>query len=199
MHQAFSPAVIACLPPEDFTVTPQNSRGRVDLRHLAVCSIDPPGCRDIDDALHARMLPSGLLEVGVHIADVSYYVRPGTAIDAEAQRRATTTYIVERRLDMLPKLLTETLCSVKGNVDRFVFSTVWEIDPETYETRATRFHRSIVHSRAAMTYGDAQAYSVFSFLSLFLEIRGVRGARGLRQAAADPEWAGWGYGTAAVS
>lgn len=159
--EPFTPAVIKCLPPEDWAITPENmAPTRVDLRHLDVCSIDPPGCKDIDDALHARVLPddSGLVEVGVHIADVSYYVRPETAIDEEAARRATTTYLVQRRLDMLPKLLTETLCSVRANVDRFVFSAIWIMNPETAKIVSVKFHRSIVHSRAAMTYGDAQAF-----------------------------------------
>jgi exoribonuclease R len=135
----FSADVLACLPPADWGITPANSAGRTDLRALdCVCSIDPPGCKDIDDALHARWVPhpagagSGLppvLEVGVHIADVSYFVRPGTAIDVEAAHRSNTTYLVERRLDMLPGLLTETLCSLKGGVDRFAFSVTWLFEP----------------------------------------------------------------------
>eukprot|EP00939_MAST-03C_sp_MAST-3C-sp1_P000057 g57.t1 len=157
--EAFAPAVIACLPPTDWKITAENTAStRIDLRHLCVCSIDPPGCKDIDDALHARMLPNGLVEVGVHIADVSFYVRPDSALDHEAAKRATTTYITERRLDMLPKLLTETLCSVRSNVDRFVFSAVWEMRLDTAEIVSERFHRSIVHSKRAMTYGQAQEY-----------------------------------------
>jgi exosome complex exonuclease DIS3/RRP44 len=157
--EPFTPSVIACLPPKNWKITAENTASdRVDLRHLAVCSIDPPGCKDIDDALHARMLPNGLLEVGVHIADVSFYVRPNTALDTEAARRATTTYLCQRRLDMLPGLLTETLCSVRGNVDRFVFSVIWTLDPKTADEISVRFHRSIVHSKRAMTYGDAQTF-----------------------------------------
>ena len=153
----FSPQVIACLPPEDWVITPQNSLGRVDLRHLDVCSIDPPGCKDIDDALHCRVLPNGNFECGVHIADVTYFVRQGTPIDDEAANRGTTTYIVQKRLDMLPGLLTETLCSVRAKVDRFVFSVIWELTPQA-EVVSQRFHKSIVQSRAALTYAEAQAY-----------------------------------------
>ena len=99
------------------------------MRHLQVCSVDPPGCRDIDDALHVRVLKkdnhhdehkhkhkhdddddddddSVVWEVGVHIADVSYFVKPGSFVDAEAAKRSTTTYLVQRRIDMLPKALT---------------------------------------------------------------------------------------------
>ena len=93
---------MACLPPADWKITEANSRGRRDIRHLCVMSIDPPGCKDIDDALHVRRLPNGNLEVGVHIADVTYFVHHGTAIDIEAADRSNTTYLVERRLDMLP-------------------------------------------------------------------------------------------------
>ena len=101
---------------------------RLDLRILNVVSIDPPGCRDIDDALHCYKLPNGNYNVGVHIADVSHFVRPDTAIDKEASHRCTTVYLVDRRTDMLPKLLTEDLCSLRDKVDRLVFSTIWEID-----------------------------------------------------------------------
>lgn len=118
-------------------------------------SIDPPGCKDIDDALHCRRLPDGHIEVGVHIADVAYFVSPGSALDEEAASRATSTYLVERRLDMLPGLLTETLCSVRANEDKFVFSVVWRLTNDA-EVVSTDFHRSIVYSRAALTYGQAQ-------------------------------------------
>jgi exosome complex exonuclease DIS3/RRP44 len=74
-----------------------------------VVSIDPPGCKDIDDALHCYELPNGNYSVGVHIADVSHFVRPDTAIDKEASNRCTTVYLVDRRTDMLPKLLTEKI------------------------------------------------------------------------------------------
>lgn len=80
---------------------------------MPVCSVDPPGCKDIDDALHTRLLPNGNYEVGVHIADVTHFLRPGTAMDGEAAARATTTYLVQRRIDMLPKALTEDICSLR--------------------------------------------------------------------------------------
>lgn len=79
----------------------QDEKRRVDLRHIDVCSVDPPGCTDIDDALHCRPLEDGTLEVGVHIADVSHFIRPGTAIDIEAASRATTVYLVNKRIDMV--------------------------------------------------------------------------------------------------
>lgn len=93
--------------------------------------MDPPGCKDIDDALHSRQLPNGNVELGVHIADVSHFVRPDSAIDKEAAFRSTTVYLVDRRTDMLPGLLTENLCSLRGGVERLAFSVVWEMDPKT--------------------------------------------------------------------
>lgn len=72
--------------------------------------MDPPGCTDIDDALHTRILPNGRIEVGVHIADVSHFIKPGNALDKEAAIRATTVYLVDRRIDMVPELLSSNLC-----------------------------------------------------------------------------------------
>eukprot|EP00752_Nemacystus_decipiens_P011314 g10054.t1 len=154
-HESFSGKVLACLPPEDWTITPENSTGRKDLRHLPVLSIDPPGCKDIDDALHARPLRNGNLEVGVHIADVTHFVEAGSALDEEASSRSTSTYLVERRLDMLPGMLTETLCSLKPNVDRFAFSVIWEMTPAG-EIVDVDFCKSIIHSVAGLTYNEAQ-------------------------------------------
>ena len=94
---------------------------RTDLRHIPVVSIDPPGCKDIDDALHCVRLPNGRLEAGVHIADVTFFVHPDTPLDKEAAHRATSTYLVERRLDMLPGLLTTELCSLRANEDHLAF------------------------------------------------------------------------------
>jgi exosome complex exonuclease DIS3/RRP44 len=153
----FSPRVMRCLPAKDWVVTDDKiDSKRVDLRHLVVCSIDPPGCKDIDDALHARMLPNGRLECGVHIADVTYFVKHDSAIDVEARDRSTSTYLVERRLDMLPGLLTTHLCSLRGGIDRFCFSVIWELNPDTLEILDVRFHKSVIHSRAALTYDQAQ-------------------------------------------
>ena len=133
-----------------------NSPGRLDLRHLPVLSIDPPGCKDIDDALHCSILPNGNYQVGVHIADVTHYVKPNTEIDKEAANRSTSTYLVNKRLDMLPSLLTTDLCSLKGNVDRYAFSILWEVTPDA-DIISVDFHKTIIHSIAALTYQQAQA------------------------------------------
>eukprot|EP00584_Thalassiosira_punctigera_P006948 CAMPEP_0172528152 /NCGR_PEP_ID=MMETSP1067-20121228/2630_1 /TAXON_ID=265564 ORGANISM="Thalassiosira punctigera, Strain Tpunct2005C2" /NCGR_SAMPLE_ID=MMETSP1067 /ASSEMBLY_ACC=CAM_ASM_000444 /LENGTH=1190 /DNA_ID=CAMNT_0013312021 /DNA_START=26 /DNA_END=3598 /DNA_ORIENTATION=+ len=152
--EPFPAKVLACLPPFDYKITLEP--GRIDLRHLPVLSIDPPGCKDIDDALHCIELPNGNWQVGVHIADVTHYVEAGTAIDLEAANRSTSTYLVNKRLDMLPSLLTTDLCSLKGNVDRFAFTVLWEVTPEAHIVDV-EFKKSIIHSIAALTYQQAQS------------------------------------------
>lgn len=160
-YRPFPKAVLDCLPPEghDWKV-PQDSKdpgwkGRIDLRHLLVCSIDPPGCQDIDDALHARPLENGNFEVGVHIADVSHFVRPNNAMDKEATARGTTVYLVDKRIDMLPMLLGTDLCSLKPYVERYAFSTIWEITPDA-EVVSASFTKSIILSREGFSYEQAQ-------------------------------------------
>ena len=155
----WSSELLACLPPEGaaYKIGAHNSAGRVDLTALPVCSIDPPNCRDIDDALHVVPLGdgSGNFEVGVHIADVTHFVAAGSLLDAEAARRGTSTYLVERRLDMLPGLLTTELCSLRAGVDRFAFSVLITMTPDADVVDA-RFCRSIIHSKAALAYSQAQ-------------------------------------------
>jgi len=153
----FTPAVHACVPPLPWAVSEGDlaDPNRKDFRHLPICSVDPPGCKDIDDALHIRKLPSGNYELGVHIADVTHFLQPGTAMDAEASSRATTTYLVQRRIDMLPKPLTEDICSLRANVERLAFSVLWEIT-EDAQVLSTSFTKSVIRSRAALTYAEAQ-------------------------------------------
>ncbi|KAI9354526.1 hypothetical protein DFJ73DRAFT_624014 [Zopfochytrium polystomum] len=155
----FSKQVLSFLPPEGeswVVVDELHLPGRTDYRHLDVCSIDPPGCTDIDDALHARILPNGNYEVGVHIADVSHFVKPGNAMDNEAAARGTTVYLVDRRIDMLPTLLGTNLCSLRSHVERLSFSCVWEMTPSA-EVVNVKYTKSIIKSRASLTYDEAQA------------------------------------------
>ncbi|KAJ2609274.1 exosome catalytic subunit dis3, partial [Coemansia sp. RSA 1285] len=159
--QPFTQNVRADLPPEgdkwlfDPDRDQLTSGRRRDLRHIDACSIDPPGCTDIDDALHAFELPNGNFQVGVHIADVTNFVKPGTAMDKEAAYRSTTVYLVDKRIDMLPELLGTNLCSLMSKVDRLAFSCIWEVDPEANIVSAT-FHKSVIHSKASLTYEEAQ-------------------------------------------
>ena len=154
-HQSFSAAVLADLPQMPWGITEDDFKAREDLRHLDICSVDPPGCTDIDDALHCRVLKNGNLEVGVHIADVSHFVRPNTALDLEASNRGTTVYLADKRIDMVPDLLSSNLCSLRGGEERLAFSCMWEMKPTT-EIVSTRFTKSIIRSRAALTYAEAQ-------------------------------------------
>jgi exosome complex exonuclease DIS3/RRP44 len=153
----FSQKVISCLPREgkNWTIPPEEEARRLDLRHLNVCSVDPIGCKDIDDALHCVTLPNGNYECGVHIADVTHFVKANAEIDREAARRCTTVYMVDCRTDMLPGLLTENLCSLVGNVDRLAFSVIWEIDSTTFLPVKTKFAKTIIRSRGALNYYKA--------------------------------------------
>ncbi|KDR22892.1 hypothetical protein L798_14747, partial [Zootermopsis nevadensis] len=154
-HSKFSETVLSCLPKLPWIISEKDVQSRVDLRHVDICSVDPPGCTDIDDALHCMELENGNYEVGVHIADVSHFIRSGTAIDKEAALRATTVYLVDKRIDMVPELLSSNLCSLLGNEERFAFSCIWELTQEA-EVVNTRFCKSIIRSRQAMTYEEAQ-------------------------------------------
>lgn len=160
-YKPFPKAVLDCLPTEGHGWRVPTSKydlgwkGRRDLRDLLVCSIDPPGCQDIDDALHARPLPNGHFEVGVHIADVSHFVRPNNPMDLEASLRGTTVYLVDKRIDMLPALLGTDLCSLKPHVERYAFSVLWEITPNA-EIVSADFTKSVIFSREAFSYEQAQ-------------------------------------------
>lgn len=160
-YRPFPKAVLDCLPKEghDWIVPPSTDdpgwQGRRDLRGLQICSIDPVGCQDIDDALHARPLPNGNFEVGVHIADVSHFVKPNNAMDTEASIRGTTVYLVDKRIDMLPMLLGTDLCSLKPYVERYAFSALWEITPDA-DIVKSEFTKSVIKSREAFSYEQAQ-------------------------------------------
>lgn len=156
-YMPFSQQVLNDLPPEgeNFKISDEELSKREDLRYLDVCSIDPPGCTDIDDALHVQPLPNGNYQVGVHIADVTYFVKPDTAMDKEASKRGTTVYLVDKRIDMLPALLGTNLCSLRSNVDRLAFSCIWELTPEA-EIVNVFFTKSVICSKASLTYEEAQ-------------------------------------------
>ena len=160
-YKPFPKSVLDCLPSEGHNWKVPASKedkgwnGRRDLRDLLICSIDPPGCQDIDDALHARPLPNGNFEVGVHIADVSHFVKPNNPMDLEASVRGTTVYLVDKRIDMLPSLLGTDLCSLKPYVERYAFSVLWEVTPNA-EIVSSDFTKSVIRSREAFSYEQAQ-------------------------------------------
>ncbi|KAM9311270.1 DIS3-like exonuclease 1 [Gastrophryne carolinensis] len=156
----FSEAQLAEMPtnnPESpWRVAPEEDNRR-DLRdtHL-VLSIDPKGCEDVDDALSIRTLSNGHLELGVHIADVTHFVKPNSYTDLEARARATTYYLADRRYDMLPSILSADLCSLLGMVDRYAVSVMWELDGTTYDIRRVWYGRTIIRSSYKLSYEIAQ-------------------------------------------
>ncbi|MES2931055.1 MAG: ribonuclease R [Patescibacteria group bacterium] len=129
--------------------------GRRDIRDTITFTIDPEDAKDFDDALSYKKLGNGHIEIGIHIADVSYYVRPGTALDDEAKRRGTSVYLVDRTIAMLPEELSNGLCSLNPDVDRLTFSAIFEIDKEG-GVHSQWFGRTVIHSDKRFTYEEAQ-------------------------------------------
>jgi ribonuclease R len=128
---------------------------RKDFRDVTTFTIDPADAKDFDDAISYKELPDGLIEVGIHIADVSFYVVPGSAIDTEARKRATSIYLVDRTIPMLPEVLSNDLCSLNPNLDRLATSAVFVLDKEgTVHSRW--FGQGLIHSDKRFTYENAQ-------------------------------------------
>lgn len=114
----FTPVALKCLPDTPWVIPQKEYKIRRDLRKERVFSIDPPTAKDLDDALHIKELDDGFFEVGVHIADVTYFLKRNTPLDSEARARGTSTYLVDSVIPMLPPLLCEELCSLKPGVER---------------------------------------------------------------------------------
>lgn len=134
---------------------PAEIKKRRDFREVTTFTIDPEDAKDFDDALSVQELENGHLEVGVHIADVTHYVRPGGRIEEEAVERATSVYLVDRTIPMLPEVLSNNLCSLRPNEDRYAFSAVFELDKEA-EVVKEWFGRTVIHSDRRFTYAEAQ-------------------------------------------
>jgi ribonuclease R len=137
-------------------ILPDEVQRRRDVRDVTTFTIDPKDAKDFDDALSVRKLENGLWEVGVHIADVSHYVTPGTILDDEAYERATSVYLVDRVVPMLPEKLSNGVCSLRPNEDKLCFSSIFELDDEAHIHRQW-FGRTIIHSNKRFTYEEAQA------------------------------------------
>ena len=121
------------LPRSDWTIPLEELDTRRDFRKdpaTCIFSVDPPGCVDVDDALSVKKLESGGYEIGVHIADVSFFVREKSALDAEGRARGTTVYLPNERIDMLPEILSANLCSLLEGQDRLAVSCVWLVDED---------------------------------------------------------------------
>ncbi|MBX3100977.1 MAG: ribonuclease R [Bacteroidetes bacterium] len=128
---------------------------RRDFRQVPTFTIDPEDAKDFDDAISFRKMEDGLYEIGVHIADVSHYVRPGSALDNEAQERATSVYLVDRTIPMLPEKLSNNLCSLVPHQDRLCFSAVFVLD-EQGKVKEEWFGRTVIHSQRRFSYEEAQ-------------------------------------------
>ncbi|XP_062337239.1 DIS3-like exonuclease 2 [Osmerus eperlanus] len=153
----FSHEVLGCLPQTlPWAIPPEELRRRKDLRKECIFTIDPATARDLDDALSCRPLPDGNFELGVHIADVSYFVEEGNALDFIAGRRATSVYLVQKVIPMLPRLLCEELCSLNPLTDRLTFSVIWKITPEG-KILSEWFGRTVIRSCVKLSYDHAQS------------------------------------------
>lgn len=136
-------------------ITAKDLEGRKDLRKECIFTIDPADAKDFDDAVSYKVLDNGRLEIGIHIADVSYYVRPQTVLDKEAYARATSVYLVDRTIPMLPEALSNNLCSLRPGEDKLCFSAIFEMDAAG-KVYSQWFGRSVICSAFRFAYEEAQ-------------------------------------------
>ncbi|BFZ23671.1 hypothetical protein BsWGS_26710 [Bradybaena similaris] len=154
----FSDEVNQCLPDNlPWSIPEHEYSYRKDLRRCCIFTIDPATARDLDDAVSIEELGNGRYQVGVHIADVSYFVKEDTELDAVASRRATSVYLVQKVIPMLPRLLCEELCSLNPDHDRLTFSVMWVIDEQgmIYDEW---YGRSVIRSCVKLSYDHAQGF-----------------------------------------
>ncbi len=139
----------------DTSIQPEEIKKRRDMRDVLTFTIDPADAKDFDDALSFQKLENGNVEVGIHIADVSHYLQPGTVLDDEAYERATSVYLVDRVVPMLPEVLSNNACSLRPNEEKYTFSAVFEIDKNTKVVNEW-FGRTVTFSDARFAYEEAQ-------------------------------------------
>ncbi len=131
-------------------------KNRRDFREVLTFTIDPADAKDFDDAISFKEMPNDEYEVGIHIADVSYYVKPGSELDTEAKERGTSVYLVDRTIPMLPEILSNDLCSLVPNKDRLTMSAVFVVDKNAH-VLSEWYGRTAIHSQKRFTYEDAEA------------------------------------------
>lgn len=136
-------------------VTAADIEGRRDFRDTVTFTIDPLDAKDFDDAISFKKLANGNYEIGVHIADVSYYIKPNSSLEKEAQHRATSVYLVDRVIPMLPERLSNGVCSLRPNEDKLCFSAVFEMDDHA-NIHNEWFGRTVINSNQRFTYEEAQ-------------------------------------------
>ena len=151
----FDPEVQAFADNLPKTITEKEIKKRRDMRQVTTFTIDPLDAKDFDDALSIQKLENGHYEIGIHIADVSHYLKPDTILDKEAYDRATSVYLVDRVVPMLPEVLSNELCSLRPHEDKLTYSAVFEMD-ETGKVYQEWYGRTITHSDRRFTYEEAQ-------------------------------------------
>ncbi|KAK2145384.1 hypothetical protein LSH36_683g03080 [Paralvinella palmiformis] len=157
-YSDFSEQVLACLPQTfPWSIPEKELSSRRDLRNLCIFTIDPATARDLDDALSCVPLDNGRFEIGVHIADVSYFVELDSDLDLEAASRATSVYLVQKVIPMLPGLLCEQLCSLNPGEDRLSFSVIWTITEDGL-IESEWFGRTIIRPSVKLSYDHAQGF-----------------------------------------
>ena len=139
----------------DAGITPEEIRKRIDMRDVCTFTIDPRDAKDFDDAISIRKLDSGLWEVGVHIADVTHYVTENSIIEKEAVNRATSIYLVDRTIPMLPEHLSNGICSLRPNEEKLTYSVIFHLD-EFAEIKDYQIARTVINSNRRFTYEEAQ-------------------------------------------
>jgi len=140
----------------DAGITPDEVAKRIDMRNVTTFTVDPRDAKDFDDALSLRKLDDGLWEVGVHIADVTHYVRPDSIIEQEGQQRATSVYLVDRTIPMLPEHLSNGICSLRPNEDKLTYSVLFKIN-DNAEIQHYQIAKTVTCSNRRFTYEEAQA------------------------------------------
>src|SRR5690606_30041716 len=125
-------------------ITESEIKNRRDMREVTTITIDPHDAKDFDDALSVNVIDENILEIGVHIADVSHYVKPGTELDKEALKRGFSIYLVDRVIPMLPERLSNGICSLKPHEDRLAFSVVFKMN-KSGEILDTWFGKTVIH------------------------------------------------------
>ena len=139
----------------DTSITEEEIAKRRDMRHVLTFTIDPKDAKDFDDALYFEVLENGNYEIGIHIADVSHYLREGTILDDEAYQRATSVYLVDRVVPMLPEVLSNDACSLNPNEDKYTFSAIFQLN-EKAEIIHQWFGRTVIFSNQRFSYEEAQ-------------------------------------------
>ncbi|MDN3491539.1 ribonuclease R [Winogradskyella bathintestinalis] len=140
----------------DLEIRPEEIAKRRDMRKDLTFTIDPKDAKDFDDALSFKVLDNGLYEIGIHIADVSHYLQPGTVLDDEAYERATSIYLVDRVVPMLPEVLSNGACSLRPHEEKYTFSAVFQMNDKC-EIKNDWFGRTVTYSDARFAYEEAQA------------------------------------------